>query len=364
MNALPPLRFAEEAAPAVVARRPPMRWRRAALFVVAGACLLAAGVFGHDWWRNGRFIETTDDAYVGGDVTAISPHVSGFVSEILVADNAHVAAGQLLARIDPRDYQAAADRAAATVAAATASLQSLRAQRIVQIAAVRQSTAELAAKTARASFATLDGARYAALSVTRAGSVQDAQRARTAEQEAQAAQASSEAALAAARAQTDVLDAQTRQGAATIAQGEADRRRAWLDLGYTEIRAPAEGFVANRAVRAGAFVGAGTYLLSVVPAGGLWVDANFKEDQLAAMKPGQAATLVADAAPGRVFHGRVQSLAAGTGAIFAVIPPENATGNFTRIVQRVPVRIALDAADARLGELRPGLSVTVRVDTR
>jgi membrane fusion protein (multidrug efflux system) len=243
-------------------------------------------------------------------------------------------------------------------------LQSLRAQRVAQSAAIRQSTAEVTAKSARAAFTVLDGARYKTLSLTRAGSVQDAERARTADQEAQAAMASSQAALAVARAQLDVLDAQSRRAAAAIAQAEADLRRAALDLGYTEIRAPLDGFIANRAVRPGAFVTAGTYLLSVVPAGGLWIDANFKEDQLDAMQPGQPATLTADAAPGRVFHGHVLSLAPGTGAIFAVIPPENATGNFTKIVQRVPVRVALDPTDARLGRLRPGLSVNVSVNTQ
>jgi membrane fusion protein (multidrug efflux system) len=325
---------------------------------------LAIAYFGSDWWQHGRFIETTDDAYVGGNVTAISPHVAGFVSDILVEDNAPVRASQILARIDASDYRAAADRAEAAVAAATASLQSLRAQRTVQIASIRQSEADLSAKTARAVFTRIDGARYATLSVTRSGSVQDAQRAQAADQEAQAGRASSQAAVAASHAQLDVLDAQIRQAEAAIARDQADLRLARLDLGYTEIHAPIDGFVANRAVRPGAYVSAGTYLFSVVPAGGLWVDANFKEDQLAAIKPGQPATLVADAAPGVVFHGRVLSLAPGTGAVFAVIPPENATGNFTKIVQRVPVRIALDPSDAALGRLRAGLSVTVSVDTQ
>jgi len=364
MNALPPGLVQETPLQATPLQRARPGTRRFALAALGVAGSLAAFYFGNDWWRHGRFIETTDDAYVGGDVTAISPHVAGFITDIAVADNAHVSAGQLLARIDMRDFQAAYDRAEAMVAAENASLQSLRAQRVVQFAAIRQSAAELAARSARAAFTAIDGARYASLSVTRAASLQDAERARTADREAQAAMAASQAALEASHAQTYVLDAQIRQAEAAIAQGEADLRRARLDLGYTEIRSPAEGFVANRAVRPGAFVSAGTYLLSVVPAGGLWVDANFKEDQLAAIKPGQPATLVADAAPGRVFRGRVLSLAPGTGAVFSVIPPENATGNFTRIVQRVPVRIALDPADSALGRLRAGLSVTASVDTR
>jgi membrane fusion protein (multidrug efflux system) len=339
-------------------------WRRIAVAALCVAVLLAGGYFGADWWRRGRFVETTDDAYVGGDVVAIAPHVGGFVADILVADNAPVRASQLLARIDARDYQAAYDRAAATVDAENAALQSLRAQRVVQLATIRQSSADLSARSARAAFTARDGVRYATLSVSRAGTMQDAERARTADQEARAAMAAAQAGLAATRAQLDVLDAQIRRAEAAIAQDAADLTRARLDLFYTEIRAPADGFIANRAVRPGAFVTAGTYLLSVVPSGGLWVDANFKEDQLAAIKPGQSATLVADAAPGRVFHGHVLSLAPGTGAVFAVIPPENATGNFTRIVQRVPVRIALDPSDATLGRLRPGLSVTVSVATR
>jgi len=154
------------------------------------------------------------------------------------------------------------------------------------------------------------------------------------------------------------------QARADIAQAEADLETAKLNLGYTEIRAPIDGYVGNRSVRAGAYVSVGTYLISVIPAQGLWVDANFKEDQLERMKPGQSATVAADVMPNRKFHGHVVSLAPGTGSVFSVIPPENATGNFTKIVQRVPVRIMLDADDSRLGGLRPGLSITASVDTR
>jgi membrane fusion protein (multidrug efflux system) len=270
MNALSPGRtLADELLQAAERAQSRSFWRRRfAIAVLCAAGLVAGAYFGAEWWRHGRFIETTDDAYVGGDVTAISPHVAGFVSEILVADNAPVKAQQALARIDASDYRAASDRAEAAVAAATASLQSLRAQRTVQIASIRQSEADYSAKTARAAFTRLDGVRYATLSVTRSGSVQDAQRAHAADEEAQAGRASSQAALAASRAQIDVLDAQIRQAEAAIARDQADLRRARLDLGYTEIRSPVDGFVANRAVRPGAYVSAGTYLFSIVPAGG------------------------------------------------------------------------------------------------
>ena len=186
----------------------------------------------------------------------------------------------------------------------------------------------------------------------------------SADQEAQAVIKASEASLAASRQQLTVLDADIAAARASLAQAEADLETAQLNLTYTEIRSSIDGYIGNRAAQVGAYVASGAYLLSVIPAHGLWVDANFKEDQLARMRPGQQATVVADVLPGKTFHGHVESLAPGTGAIFSVIPPENATGNFTKIVQRVPVRIALDDADARLGELRPGLSTTVSVDTK
>jgi membrane fusion protein (multidrug efflux system) len=365
MSAIPATRDATETdIPARSAWRLGLSKRSAAALLILCVAVPLSFHYLQHWWQFGRFIETTDDAYIGGEVTAMSTHVAGFVSEILVSDNAHVVAGQLLARIDARDYRAVLDRAQANVAAQTAARESLRAQRLVQQSAIRQTAADLDAKAARAAFTGLDGTRYATLSATNAASVQDAQRAHAQDREARAAQSASQAALAASQLQLSVLDAQIAQAEAAIAQAQADARRAALDVSYTEIRAPIDGYVGNRAARAGEFVAAGGYLLSIIPATGLWVDANFKEDQLAGMQPGQPATLTADVAPGKQFHGRVVSLAPGTGAVFSVIPPENATGNFTKIVQRVPVRISLDSSDARLAQLRPGISVNVSVDTR
>lgn len=337
--------------------------RLGVLALILAGCAGAAW-YGYGWWTVGRFMEVTDDAYVGGDVTTISPHAAGFVTEILVADNAHVQAGQVLVRLDTRDYRAALARTQAAVAARMAAAEGLRAQLVLQRSMVAQAGAELDATVARAAFTRIDGARYATLASTNAGSRQEAERTHVADQEAQARWAAARAALDAARLRIGVLDAQVSEADAAAAGARADLQRASLDLGYTEIRAPVEGYVGNRAAHLGAFVAEGSYLLSIIPAHGLWVDANFKEDQLAPMLAGQAAQLSVDGAPGVVFHGSVLSVAPGTGAIFSVIPPENATGNFTRIVQRVPVRIALDAADGTLSRLRPGLSVTVSVDTR
>jgi membrane fusion protein (multidrug efflux system) len=319
--------------------------------------------YGYDWWTVGRFIESTDDAYAGGNVTAASPRVAGFISEILVADNQRVESGQLLIRLDPRDFQAALDRAQAVADQRHAALRGLEAKYALQQQMISQAEADLAAKAARATFAGEDAVRYRSLAMTSYGSRQNAERAWSTDQEAQAATKSSQAALAAARHQLTVLNAEIDAARAGIAQARADVETARLNLGYTEIRSPIDGYIGNRAAQAGAYVASGAYLLSVIPTRGLWVDANFKEDQLAQIRPGQPASVVADVRPGKVFHGHVLSLSPGTGAIFSVIPPENATGNFTKIVQRVPVRIALDDADAKLGELRPGLSTTVRVDT-
>jgi membrane fusion protein (multidrug efflux system) len=270
----------------------------------------------------------------------------------------------VLLRLDARDYRAALDRAEAVAEEKQAALAGLEARHAMQRRAIEQAEADLAAKTARAAFAGEDAVRYRSLAETSYGSRQNAERAAAADREAQAATKAAEAGLAAARQQLRVLDAETAAARAALAQAKAELEAARLNLGYTEIRAPIDGYVGNRAARVGAYVASGAYLLSVIPARGLWVDANFKEDQLASMRPGQPATIAIDARPGKVFRGHVLSLSPGTGAIFSVIPPENATGNFTKIVQRLPVRIALDDADARLGELRAGLSATVSVDTR
>jgi membrane fusion protein, multidrug efflux system len=336
--------------------------------VLAGVALVALGAgaawYGYDWWTRGRFIQTTDDAYVGGNVTPVAPHVSGFVAQVLVTDNQFVHAGQPLIRIDPRDYRAALDHAQAVLAARTAALDGLRAQYVLQQSTIRQQSAELAAKSAQASFATLDAARYHSLAQTAAGSRQDEQRSEALDRQAQAAVAAAQAGLQSAQQQLQVLAAQIAEADAAATQARADLATARLNLGYTEITAPIDGYVGNRAAQVGAYVSAGTYLVSVIPSSGLWVDANFKEDQLTRMVPGQAATVVADVLPDHAFRGHVASLAPGTGAVFSVIPPENATGNFTKIVQRVPVRILLDPGDALLPMMRPGLSTTVSVGTR
>ncbi len=338
--------------------------RRTLLAIGVATVALGTAAYGYEWATVGRFIETTDDAYVGGDVTAIAPHVAGFVSEIAVSDNEHVRKGQLLMRLDNRDFRAGEDHARATLDNKRAVLADLQAKYAAQQSAIRQADADLSAKIAQARFARDDDVRYQGLQRAVAISRQDAQRAQAANGVAQSNVAAAEAGVTGATQQLAVLSAELEQANADIAQAEADLRTAELNVGYTEIRSPIDGYVGNRAVRVGAYVAVGSYLASVIPEHGLWVDANMKEDQLSRIKPGERATVTADVLPGHKFHGRVESVAPGTGSVFSVIPPENATGNFTKIVQRVPVRIALDAEDARLGGLRPGLSITASVDTR
>ncbi len=336
------------------------------LAVAALGLLITGGIvwYGWNWWRVGRFIETTDDAYVGGNVTTISPHVAGFVSKILVGDNEFVKAGQLLIQLDDRDYQADLAHAEAVVQHQTAALANLHAKYDLQQSMIDEAQAKLAADQAEAGYAHVDAVRYHALAVTTFGSLQNDQKAFAADRKAAAAVRSGEAGLDAAKQQLAVIDTEIAETKASLAQAKADLRSAQLDLGYAQIRAPIDGYVGNRAAQIGAYTTVGAALLAIVPAHALWVDANFKEDELARMRPGQIASFVADVLPGRTFTGRVLSLAPATGAVFSVIPPENATGNFTKIVQRVPVRIAIDDHDGTLGLLRPGLSTTVSVNTR
>ncbi len=341
-----------------------LRPKRLALSALAFALALGGAWYGYDWWTEGRFVESTDDAYAGGNVTPISPHVSGFVAQILVADNQYVHAGDLIIRLDDRDVQAALDRASAIVGEREATLTSLQAKHLLQQSSIRQAAADVSAKTAQAAFARQDDIRYRQLAQATVGSQQNAQKALAVDQAAQAGVLASAAGLDAAKQQLAVLNTEISEARAAVAQAEADLQTARLNLGYTQIRAPIDGYIGNRAAQVGAYVSEGAYLVTIIPAQGLWVDANFKEDQLARMVPGEPATVVADVLPGHVFQGHVLSLAPATGAVFSVIPPENATGNFTKIVQRVPVRIALDPGDPMLSLIRPGLSTTVSVDTR
>ncbi|MGF6153951.1 HlyD family secretion protein [Pseudomonas fluorescens] len=348
---------------AVQPARPPLLKRL--LLAVAGLIALALiALYGSHWWTSGRFIEETDDAYIGGDVTVIGPKVAGYIEEVLVTDNQRVKAGDLLIRLDSRDYRASLAKAEGAVAAQEALLANLDATEQLQHAVIGQARAGIDVAGAETARSRDDNARYKKLVGSNAVSVESAQRADATFKTAQAQSARAQAELLATQRQLDVIATRKQQAKAALMQARAERDLAQLNLGYTELRAPVDGVIGNRRARVGAYAQAGSQLLSVVPASGLWVDANFKEDQLAHMVPGQRVSIHADVLSGREFHGHLDSLAPATGAQFSVLPPENATGNFTKIVQRVPVRILLDPADGVLGQLRPGLSVTASVDTK
>jgi len=347
----------------VTATRP--RLRKSHLYAGA-AVLLAAGIawYGADWWQTGRFIQSTDDAYVGGDITVIAPKVAGFIDQVAVTDNQLVHAGDVLVRLDDRDYRVALASAAAKVVAAQAALDHLDASAALQQSLIAEAAAGLAAAQANLHWAQQNDQRYRDLSAQKAASVEIFQRTDADYRTAVAGLAHAEAELQAARQQLSVIAAQKSEAQAALAEQQSARDAAALDLSRTILRAPIDGMVGNRSAQQGAYATAGAQLISLVPAHGLWVDANFKEDQLAHMRPGEPVTIIADAAPDTSITGHVVSVSPATGAEFSLLPAENATGNFTKIVQRVPVRIALDGAASELGLLRPGLSVTARVDAR
>ena len=317
---------------------------------------------GYDWWAVGRFIETTDDAYIGGDVTTIAPKVPGFIMQLAVTDNQPVHAGDLLIKLDDRDYRAALAKAEAAVAQQQATLVNLDATRHLQESIIAQAQAEIGATDAETTRTRDDQDRYEKLLHSGAVSAQSSQQADTSFKQARAAGEKAQAALDAAQRQLDVIATQKLQTQAALDAAIAERDLAQLNLSYTELRAPVDGIVGNRSAQTGAYATTGSQLISLVPARGLWIDANFKESQLPLVHPGSPATLEVDSLPGKVLHGHVTSIAPATGAQFSVLPPENATGNFTKIVQRVTVRIALDDEASAQGALRPGLSVTAKVN--
>jgi membrane fusion protein, multidrug efflux system len=260
-----------------------LKFKQIALLVLAAAFVLGALGYGYYWWTFDRFFQNTDDAYVGGDVTPISPHISGFISQILVVDNQRVEAGQILIRLDDRDVRAAADHAEAILQQRIATLSSLRKKYELQQSTIQQASADVDAKLAQADFAKIDAERYRALAQTNDGSQQNAQRTSALDKQAGAAVVSARAGLAAAKQQLDVLSSDIAEADAAVAQAKADLETTRLNVSYAENCSPIDGYVGNRAAQVGAYVSQGTYLLTIVPAHGLWVDANFKEDQFVEM---------------------------------------------------------------------------------
>jgi membrane fusion protein, multidrug efflux system len=344
---------------------PKKRWLRKALLAGASLFVLAgAGHFGWHYWTVGQFEISTDDAYVKADNTTIAPKVPGYIAAVLVGDNEPVKAGQVLARIDNRDYKVALEQAKADVAAAKAAVSNKQAALDAQQSIIDAAWATISVDQANEAFAQEDDKRYAHLATTGYGSVQNAQQAASRIAAAKASVARDQASLTTALKQVDVLKAELAQAQAALSRSEAVQDQADLNLSYTDIISPTDGVVGNRTLRVGQYVQAGTQLMSVVPLAQAYIVANYKETQLTKVRPGQAVEIEVDTFPGAVVRGHVDSVAPASGQEFALLPPDNATGNFTKIVQRIPVKIVLDPGSPLAKDLRPGMSVYPSIDTK
>jgi membrane fusion protein (multidrug efflux system) len=337
--------------------------KRAALGLALAFGIAGVADFGYGYLTTGRYLESTDDAYVQADSTIVSPKVSGYIAEVLVGDNQPVKAGQLLARIDDRDFRTALDQAAADVAASEAAVRNLDAQIALQQPVIEQETADVAAAEANLQFAQEEQARYDGLMKSGSGTIQRAQQTDAALREKIAQLQHGKSGLLAAQKKVDVLTTDRAKAVAQRDHARAVEAQAALNLSYTGISAPVEGTVGARSLRVGQFVQAGTQLMAVVPLDAVYVVANFKETQLTHVRNGQPVEIRIDSFHGTKLRGHVDSLSPASGLEFALLPPDNATGNFTKIVQRVPVKIALDDRSLT-GLLRPGMSAEPTIDTK
>jgi membrane fusion protein (multidrug efflux system) len=337
--------------------------KRAALAVALTLGVAGAVDFGHYYLTTGRYLQTTDDAYVKADSTIIAPKVSGYISDVLVSDNEPVKAGQLLARIDDRDFRTALNQARADVAASEAAVKNLNAQIELQEPLIQQQAAEVDATEANLKFAQEERTRYDQLMKSGSGTVQRAQQTDAALRAQTAQLQQGKAGLLAANKKLDVLSTERAKAIAQLDHARAVEAQAALNLSYTQITAPVDGTVGARSLRVGQYVQAGTQLMAVVPLDAVYVVANFKETQLTNVRNGQPVELKVDSFHSTTLKGHVDSLSPASGLEFALLPPDNATGNFTKIVQRVPVKIVLDDQSLN-GLLRPGMSAEPTVDTK
>jgi membrane fusion protein (multidrug efflux system) len=338
--------------------------RRYALLTVAVVVACFAAYYGFSYFTYGQYIETTDDAYVKADTAAIAARVNGYVAKVMVGDNQRVRAGDVLVSIDDADFKAALDQARAQTAAKAAALQGVEANLGLEEKLIDAKVAAVVSAVAHQRLATADLERAKELRANGSGSKQSYDAALAASEQADAEVASATAALAAERERLTVLRSAKVQAQADLDASTAALKQAELNLSYALVRAPFDGVVGAKTVQDGQYVRAGAQMMAVVRLPDVFVVANFKETQAGDMRRGQAVSIVVDAFPEVGLKGRIDSFSPATGSEFSLLPPENATGNFTKIVQRLPVKIMLESDPETLALLRPGMSVKVSVDVR
>jgi membrane fusion protein, multidrug efflux system len=356
---------ASPTAPAVAAPQGKRRSSRKLILGFGALLVLALGSwYGHYWWTVGRFLESTDDAYVGAHTATLAAKIPGYLASVDVTDNAEVKAGDVIARIDDGDYTLAAETARDNVAIEQATIERIGKQIAVQESGVAQANAQLASAKAGATRAELELARQQSLAGHEFASRQALEQAQANRDQSVAAVQGAEAGVTAAQANVAVLKAQQQEAQRTLKQFHTALAKADRDLSFAVIRAPFDGVIGNRAVQSGDYVQPGQRLASLVPLHDVYIDANFKETQLSGMRPGQSVTVAVDALPDHDIKGRVASVAPASGSVFSLLPPDNATGNFTKVVQRLAVRIEVPATLRTQELLRPGMSVVVSVNTK
>ena len=356
---------APEAAPlADDAAKPKSPMRRRITIGVGAAAALAGIYFGYHYMVVGRYMVTTDDAYVRANNTVMGAKIAGHISKILVGDNARVGAGNVLFMIDDGDYRLAVESARAKVATQEATIERIGRQARAQASAVEQAQAQLTSAEAAIKRAEADFARQESLSTKGFASKATFDVSQAGRDQAQAAVQGAKAALDAAQVQVDVVNAQKAEAEGQLQELRAALAKTVRDLSFTEVRAPVDGIFSNRIVNVGDYVQPGQRLANVVPIDDVYIDANYKETQLGRLRPGQPVSITVDAVSGRTIKGVVDSLAPASGSVFTLLPPDNATGNFPKVVQRVPVRIRVPFSVARENLLRPGMSVITTVNTK
>jgi len=356
----PPEHEAEDKKPSPL-KNPKVRW---ALIIGVNVVLAVLVIWLFYHLLVGRYLQDTNNAYLQADAVAVAPRINGYVTEVLVQDNQQVKAGEPLLRIDPRTYRATLDQAEAVIAVRQADIAAATAGVQGQQASLIQARTQSVAAAATLRFAKAEVARFAPLAASGADTHEHVESLRHDLQRAQAQYDAAQAQITGAQSQIQASQAQLEQAQAGLKQAQADAAQAAVAFEDTELRARIDGRIGNKTVQVGQFVAAGTRTMTVVPVASLYIAANFKETQVGLMRPGQPATIKVDALPGVDLHGTVESISPGTGSQFALLPPQNATGNFTKVVQRVPVRIKVDAGSEARQVLVPGMSVDVTVDTR